>query len=81
MSFLDLQNAFGLVAHGLIHDILHHVQLPHKFISYITFGYTHLSGKVKTKSLCTPSFKIERGVFQGDTLSPLIFLLAFKSFN
>ena len=78
MSFLDLQNAFGLVAHGLIHDILHHVQLPHKFISYITFGYTHLSGKVKTKSLCTPSFKIERGVFQGDTLSPLIFLLAFN---
>ena len=52
--------------------------LAYKFISYITIGYTHLSGKVKTKSWCSPSFKIEWSVFQGDTLSPLTFLLAFN---
>ena len=30
------------------------------------------------QGLETPRFSIERGVFQGDTLSPLIFLLAFN---
>ena len=44
MSFLDLQNAFGS-----IHNILYHVQLLYKFLSYITIGYTHLSGSENEK--------------------------------
>jgi hypothetical protein len=28
MSFLDLKNAFGSVSHLLIHDMLHHINLP-----------------------------------------------------
>ena len=78
ISFLDLRNAFGSVAHNLIKDILHHIQLPDNFVSYISESYAQLSGLVKTKHWRTPVFKIERGVFQKDTLSPLIFLVAFN---
>ena len=79
MSFLDLKNAFGSISHSLIHDILDYIKLPTEFVSYITKSYSQLSATIKTKNWCTPIFKIERGVFQGDTLSPLIFLAAFNS--
>ena len=46
--------------------------------SSVTNSYAQLTGIVKTKKWHTPCFKIQRGVFQGDTLSPLIFLLAFN---
>ena len=78
MSFLDLKNAFGSISHSLIHDILDYIKLPTEFVSYITKSYSHLSATIKTKNWCTPIFKIERGVFQGDALSPLIFLAAFN---
>jgi len=78
MSFLDLSNAFGSVSHLLIRDILHHIQLPTEFTTYVINSYAQLAGCVKTKRWSTPNFKIQRGVFQGDTLSPLIFLLAFN---
>ena len=78
MSFLDLKNAFGSISHSLMHDILDYIKLPTDFVSYITKSYSQLSATIKTKNWCTPIFKIERGVFQGDTLSPLIFLAAFN---
>ena len=78
ISFLDLRNTFGSIAHNLIKDILHHIQLPDNFVSYISASYAQLSGLVKTKHRHTPVFQIGRGIFQGDTLSPLIFLVAFN---
>ena len=58
---------------------MHHVKLPAKFISYVSFGYSQLLAYVKTEQWETPKFNIHKGVFQGDTLSPVIFLLAFNS--
>lgn len=75
MSFLDLKNAFESISHSLIHDILDYIKLPTEFVSYSTKSYSQLSATFKTKNWCTPIFKIERGVFQGDTL---IFLAAFN---
>ena len=77
MSFLNLRNAFGSESHLLIRDILHHVHLPSKFVIHVTNSYAQLSGLVKTKRWHTPSFRIKRGVFQSNTLLPLI-LLAFN---
>ena len=39
---------------------------------------SQLSARVVTKNWSTPSFPVSRGVFQGDTLSPLIFLITFN---
>ena len=78
MSFLDLKNAFGSVSHLLIRDMLHHIKLPKPIIAYIINGYSQLSAFVKTKFWSTRTFQIQRGVFQGDTLSLLIFLITFN---
>ena len=37
-----------------------------------------MEGNIKTKRWHIPNFKIQYRVFQGDTLSPLIILLAFN---
>ena len=78
LTFIDLRNAFGSVSHDYIQDILEYVQLPKEVQEYISAFYGKLSAYIATKDWKTPRFSIERGVFQGDTLSPLIFLLAFN---
>ena len=78
ISFLDLRNAFGSVSHNLIFDVLNHIKIPSFIRSYIVSAYSQLSAFVNTKSWSTPSFPITRGVFQGDTMSPIIFLLTFN---
>ena len=65
-------------AHALISDILSYIKLPTSLISYISDGYSKLTASVKTKNWKTPMFEIKRGVFQGDTLSPVIFLTVFN---
>ena len=76
MTFIDLKKAFGSVSHHYIDDILEHIFLPCEFRSYTTCLYSELTGFIATKEWKTNTFPIRRGVFQGDTLSPLIFLVA-----
>jgi len=78
MTFIDLKNAFGSVSHTYIDNILEHISLPVEFRSYISSLYSELIGFIETKEWKTDPFPIGRGVFQGDTLSPLIFLVAFN---
>jgi len=78
MTFLDLENAVGSVSHELILDMLVHCTLPQEVISYITNLYSKLTVFVKTKEWSTDKFKIGRGVSQGDTFSPVIFLISFN---
>lgn len=81
VTFLDLQNAFGSVAYSLITHILMHIRLPSGLISD---GYSKLSTTVNTKEWTTrppsppPPFEIKRGMFEGDTLSPVILLTVFN---
>ena len=73
LTFIDLKNAFGSVPHKFLSDMLHHVSVPMQIQEYV--ADTKLTA---TKKWCTPSFQITRGIFQGDTLSPLLFLLCFN---
>ena len=78
ISFLDLENAFGSIPNKLIFDIARYIKIPEEVIKYITNAYHHLQGFVSTTHWCTAMFPIRRGVFQGDPLSPVIFLMAFN---
>ena len=78
LTFIDLKNAFGSVSHKYILDILSHIKVPLQLQQYIKNLYSSLSAYIHTKEWSTPTFPIKRGVFQGDTLSPLLFLIAFN---
>ena len=78
LTFIDLRNAFGSFHNDYIRDMLTLIELPSPIFSYVSNLYTQLSAFVTTRQWATPNFKISRGVFQGDTLSPLLFLLCFQ---
>ena len=78
VSFLDLRNAFGSVSHRLIIEMMNYIGLPPNLTAYVTDTYSKLRAYVKTRSWSTASFPIKKGIFQGDTLSPLLFLLVFN---
>ena len=72
MTFIDLNNAFGSVPHRYIFDMLKAVRIPDSVSAYIQSLYSQLQAVVKCKAWCTPTIPICRGVFQGDTMSPII---------
>ena len=78
MTFIDLKNAFGSVSHKLIQDLLHYVKVPVEIRYYIHNLYANLSAFISTNHWSTELFPINKGVFQGDTLWFLIFLLSFN---
>ena len=77
-ALFDLKNAFASVHYSYIYRILNHYNILPPFQNYIHNLYGNLKAKVKTRNWTTPHFALRIGVFQGDTLSPLIFLLAIK---
>ena len=58
--------------------MLAHIKLPPQICSYINSTYSQLTAYVVTKDWSTSGFPISKGVFQGDTLSSFIFLIAFN---
>ena len=81
VTLLDLKNAFGEVHHSLIRFSLKHHHLPDEVIDLIMMQYTdfHLSVSASGSSLATGPIHVQRGVLQGDTLSPLLFNIVFDS--
>jgi len=51
------------------------VKIPNSVSAYIQ---SQLRAVVKCKAFCTPTIPICHGVFQGDTMSSIIFILAFN---
>ena len=78
MTFIDLRNAFRSVPHKLISDMLHHIHVPAQIQEYVSHTYSKLTAEIHTDNWKSPPFQISTGVFQGDTHSPLLFLLSFN---
>ena len=78
MTFLDLKNAFGSVPYGLMFSMLEAIKVPVSVVNYIQSFYSVLSVIVTRKTWETEPISFKRSVFQGGTLSPVMFLLAFN---
>ena len=78
ITFIDLADAFGSVPHNLITHSLQRYKFPPEIILYIHNFYSNLQATVHTRSFKTQNFSFKRGVFQGDPLSPIIFLVVFN---
>ena len=73
ICWLDLANAYGSVHHSLIQFSLRHYQAPPQFLSILQSLYSGLNAKVITPDWETPLVSLEKGVYQGDPLSVVIF--------
>jgi hypothetical protein len=76
--FFDLADAFGSVSHDLIKISLERFKFPPQIDSYFVNVYSQLNGLVLTKDWRSENFRFEKGVFQGDPSSPIIFLACFN---
>jgi len=75
MTFIDLANAFGSVAHSLILFALARARLPLSVQNLVRDYYTNLRVVIDSGSFQTAPIEQLIGVFQGCPLSPIIFNL------
>ena len=78
ITWFDLEDAFGSVSHDLIPICLSQMHLPQNVRDYIVSLYGCLRGKIRTSNWISEEFSFDKGVFQGDPLSPIIFLMCFN---
>ena len=75
---VELKNAFGSVKHELLIHSLRIAHIPNSIIKYIENFYNSIRVCNKTDSFITKCIDLKIGVFQGDTLSPALFLMVIN---
>ena len=73
LCFIDLEKAFDRVQLRDIIHLLYDRQIPHNLIKTIENIYTGNSAQAKVNNEYTEPIPTEKGIRQGDSLSPLLF--------
>ena len=79
VTLLDLKNAFGEVSHNLLIESLKIHDLPAEIIQLITSLYSNYDRSILTDNFVMSPIKVQRGVLQGDSPSPLLFNLTVNT--
>ena len=79
VSWIDLANAYGSVKHSLIHFSLEWYHVPEHFCELMWRYYEGLMASVMVGELQTPWFRFGVGVFQGCTVSTILFNVGFNT--
>lgn len=84
IAFIDFRKAFDTIEHVMVWKALKNQNVPNKIIRILKNLYTNSSAKISLESKGN-MFKLNRGVRQGDPMSPAIFCAVleeiFKSLN
>lgn len=73
LAFIDVAKAFDTVTHNTIADILYNKGVPKPFIDYIQDVYSRSRTTLSVGGQRSREIHPNRGVKQGDPLSPLVF--------
>ena len=79
VSWIDLANAYGSVKHSLIHFSLEWYHVPEHFCELMWHYYEGLMASVTMGEAQTPWFWFGIGVFQGCTVSTVLFNAGFNT--
>lgn len=80
VTLIDLQNAFGEVHHSLIDTALRFHHVPDHVCTIIKHFYDQFYTAVATETFVCDFVRVEKGVLQGDCLSPLLFNIVTNTF-
>ena len=74
IAFLDLKSAFDSVPRKYLWDALIKKNVPKQLITAIQSVYNGSKGIVRIEGQTSKEFNMEKGIKQGDSLSPLLFI-------
>jgi uncharacterized Zn-finger protein len=75
ITLLDLRNAFGEVHHNILDTVLEYHHVPPEIGRLVRSLYQGFQVSIATRLFLTDPICVQRGVLQGDSLSPLLFNL------
>ena len=75
---LDAEKAFDRVKWLFLEQTLLEMGFGETFATWINTLYKNPKSKVRVNGCCSDSFNVERGVRQGDSLSPILFALSIE---
>ena len=75
---LDIKKAFDTISHDYIWKVLGAYEFGTQFQQWLKFWYKDIDAKVIVHGHFTQSFPIDRGVRQGCSLSPLLYVLCVE---
>ena len=76
---IDFEKAFDTVSWEFLFKVLSHFNFGESFIKWIKALYCNIECTVMNNGYNTGYFTLERGVRQGDPLSPMLFILVLET--
>ncbi|KAI5717529.1 hypothetical protein M8J77_007453 [Diaphorina citri] len=74
-SFVDFRSAFSEVDHTLLWKKMMEFGLPFRITSLMQRLYNQAEVRIRSGTKYTPPCKVNKGLLQGDCISPLLFLI------
>lgn len=75
---LDQEKAFDRVSYDYLFSVLERFGFKENFIKWVKILYHDISSSVIVNNYISQSFEVQRGVRQGCSLSPLLYVLAIE---
>ena len=81
MAWIDYKKAYDMVPQSWIINCLKMYKISHETINFIEKTMKNWRVELTAGGKSLTEAKIQRGIFQGDALSPLLFIIAMMPLN